>query len=66
MSTTILMRCTTPHWQGNKFIDAGTVRPQGHPEAIPAFFEPFVVEESTPKPAKVEPAKVAESKPKSG
>lgn len=39
------MRCTTPHWQGNTFIDAGTVRPEGHPEVIPVFFEAFAVDE---------------------
>ena len=41
-----LMRCTTPHWQGNTFIDAGVVRPEGHPEVIPVFFESFTVDES--------------------
>lgn len=50
-----LMRCTTPHWQGNTFIDAGTIRPQGHPEAIPAYFEVYIVEEPAPKPTKAKP-----------
>lgn len=57
--STILMRCTTPHWQGNKFIDAGTVRPQGHPEAIEAYFEPFVVDEPEPAPKKTAAPKKA-------
>lgn len=47
-----LMRCTQPHWQGNKFVDAGTVLPEGHPEALPEFFEAFDVEVPEPKPAK--------------
>lgn len=59
-----LMRCTTPHWQGNTFIDAGTVRPEGHPQAIPAFFEAFAVEEDTPKPAAKKTTATAEAKPK--
>lgn len=42
-----LMRCTTPHWQGNKFIDAGTVLPEGHREVIPIYFEAFSIDEPT-------------------
>lgn len=55
-----LMRCTTPHWQGNTFIDVGTLRPAGHPEVIPAFFEAYAAEEDAAPPVKAEP--VAEPK----
>jgi hypothetical protein len=40
-----LMRCTMPHWQGDKFIDVGTVLPEGHDEVIAEFFTPFEVDE---------------------
>jgi hypothetical protein len=57
------MRCTTPHWQGNTFIDAGTLRPAGHPEVIPAFFEAYDVEEAAPAAAaEPEPAQAEEPK----
>lgn len=45
-----LMRCTQPHWQGNTFIRAGTIRAKGHPEVIDAFFEVLEVEEPEPRP----------------
>jgi hypothetical protein len=41
-----LMRCTTAHWQGNTFVDAGTILPAGHGQAIPAFFEVYEIEEA--------------------
>jgi predicted ATP-grasp superfamily ATP-dependent carboligase len=44
-----LMRCTTPHWQGNTFVDAGTIFPAGHGQVVPAFFEVYEIEE-TPDP----------------
>lgn len=47
-----LMRCNQSHWQGNKFIIAGTIRPAGHPEVLPEFFEPFDVDGDEPTPAK--------------
>jgi hypothetical protein len=34
-----------PHWQGDKFIDVGTVLPEGHDDVIPEFFAPFEVDE---------------------
>jgi len=40
-----LMRCTMPHWQGNTFVDVGTVLPAGHSKAIPEFFDPYDVED---------------------
>ncbi len=48
------MRCTEPHYQGNKFIPRGTILPDGHPEIIPLFFEPFNVdfEDDSPPPKK--------------
>jgi hypothetical protein len=46
-----LMRCTEAHWQGNTFIPAGTVRPEGHRQVIPIYFEAFEVDEpSAPEP----------------
>jgi hypothetical protein len=49
---TILMRCTEPHWQGNKFVARGTVLPAGHPDVIPEYFEVYDVGgEAEPKPA---------------
>jgi hypothetical protein len=47
-----LMRCTTPHWQGNKFVDVGTVLPEGHDEVIDEFFAPLEVDEPKPKSSK--------------
>lgn len=38
---TILMRCTTAHWQGDKLIPQGAIRRQGHPDVIDAYFEPY-------------------------
>jgi hypothetical protein len=46
-----LVKCNQAHWQGDKFIPEGTIRPAGHAEAIPAFFEPFEVEGATPAKA---------------
>ncbi len=47
-----LMRCTESHWQGEKFIPQGTIRPEGHKEIIPVYFEPFDVDgDETPKKA---------------
>lgn len=40
-----LMRCTQPHWQGNTFVDVGTILPAGHSQAIPEFFEVYEVED---------------------
>jgi len=54
-----LMRCHTPHWQGNDFVKVGTVLPEGDPKAIPIYFEAFTVDE--PEPA-VEPEAAAEPK----
>jgi|SRR5262245_9807500 len=31
-------RCTVPHWQGNDFVAAGAVLPEGHSQLIPEFF----------------------------
>lgn len=39
MATVTLMRCTVPHWQGDSFIDSGTVVPKGDGRVIPEFFE---------------------------
>jgi len=44
-----LMRCTTAHWQGNTFIGLGTIRPEGHREVIPIYFEPYATEEPAEK-----------------
>ena len=57
-----LMRCTTPHWQGNKFIDAGTVLPKGHREVIPIYFEEF----DTGEASEAEPEPEADPEPKRG
>lgn len=43
-----LMKSTQPHWLGNKFVPVGTVLPEGHSEAIPAFYEPYEVEDPAP------------------
>jgi hypothetical protein len=40
---TKLMRCHTPHWQGNDFIPDGAVYPAGHPRVIPIYFEQLEV-----------------------
>lgn len=40
-----LMRCTVTHWQGDVLIPAGTLRPVGHREVIPQFFEKISVED---------------------
>jgi hypothetical protein len=40
-----LMRCTVPHWQGNTFVDAGTVLPAGHAQVVSEFFEVYEIEE---------------------
>jgi hypothetical protein len=47
-----LMRCTDGHWQGDKFIPKGAIRPAGHREIIALYFEPFDVEGDTPPPKK--------------
>jgi hypothetical protein len=40
-----LMRCVTPHWQGNTFVDAGAIFPAGHAQVISEFFEVYEIEE---------------------
>jgi hypothetical protein len=53
----ILMRCTQPHWQGNTFVGVGALRPAGHSQVIPEFFEPYEIEEEapvTPNPLRAE------------
>ena len=45
---TTLMKSNQPHWLGNKFVPIGTVLPEGHSEAIPAFYEPYEVEDPAP------------------
>jgi hypothetical protein len=49
-----LMRCTTPHWQGNTFVDAGTIFPAGHGQVVAAFFEVYEIEEPPDAEAELE------------
>ncbi len=51
-----LMKNTQPHWQGNTFIPVGHVLPQGHPQAIPEFFESFEIEVPATRDALVQEA----------
>jgi hypothetical protein len=46
-----LMRCNMSHYQGDKFIPKGAIRPAGHRDVLPEFFEPFEVE-GDPAPVK--------------
>jgi hypothetical protein len=49
-----LMRCHTPHWQGNTFVNTGTVLPEGDRGVIPIYFEAFIVADPEPEPASAE------------
>lgn len=49
---TTLMKATQPHHLGNKFVPVGTVLPEGHPEAIAAFYEAYEIDDP------VDPAEV--------
>jgi hypothetical protein len=40
-----LMRSTEPFWAGNKFVAAGTVLPEDHPDVVPEYFTELVIEE---------------------
>lgn len=50
-----VMRCTTAHWQGNTFVPAGALRPEGHHEVIQAFFEVYTDLDDPPSKAKPKP-----------
>jgi hypothetical protein len=43
-----LLRCTVPHWQGDKFVAQGTILRDGHPDVIPDFFEPYDLGDDEP------------------
>lgn len=42
---TTLMKAIQPHWLGNKFVPTGTVLPEGHPEALEAFYEAYEIDD---------------------
>jgi hypothetical protein len=58
-----LMRCHTPHWQGNDMMKVGTVLPEGHRKVIPIYFELFepddnagsLVDDGLPPPPRAQP-----------
>jgi hypothetical protein len=65
-----LMRCHTPHWQGNDMMKVGTVLPEGHRKVIPIYFEPFDVDSMDdglspppPPPPQVQPVTEARKRP---
>lgn len=39
MASVTLYRCTVPHFQGDEFVAAGTMVPEGSPKYIADFFE---------------------------
>jgi hypothetical protein len=43
------MRCTVAHWQGDRFVPAGTMLAEGDPQVIPEFFEALSIVEPAPK-----------------
>lgn len=57
-----LMRCTVPHWLGNKFVDSGTVLPAGHAEAIPAFYAVYEIEEPADPEAELDALRLVAEK----
>jgi hypothetical protein len=57
-----LMRCHTPHWQGNTFVSTGTVLPDGDAGVIPIYFEAFTVGSPT-EPESPEPESPTEPEP---
>jgi hypothetical protein len=66
-----LMRCHTPHWQGNDMMKVGTVLPEGHRKVIPIYFEPFepdvdvagFVDDGLPPPPQAQPPAEARKRP---
>ncbi len=50
MASVTLYRCTVPHFQGDMFVQVGTVFPEGSPQIIPAYFEAEEHEVDDPKP----------------
>ncbi len=52
MARVTLYRCTVPHFQGDQFIQVGTVLPEGSPQVIPMYFEAEEHEVDDPKPKK--------------
>ncbi|HEU4541738.1 MAG TPA: hypothetical protein VFR23_11490 [Jiangellaceae bacterium] len=57
-----MMRSTQSFWAGDKFIAEGAVRPKGHPDVIPAFFEEISYEENEPETPEPEPKSSVKSK----